>query len=165
MQDVLCYKHIMNDVTPEWIKKLKAEDEQRENDAAESSLAEINDSLRINAEAPKFWKQLLKELKINVDSLGELGIRGVMSPIESNNGCHILVARIGTAPKQTYINVFYSENPTRIRLRTDAGEEQLPFGVCDGAVYVTSQLPPFSSMAEEQTAEYIVKRLVDWIRK
>jgi hypothetical protein len=161
---------IVNDITPKWIRELRAEDEERERDRERVSQEQQVASLRIAAEAPDFWKQVLKEIKINVDSLSEIGLRGSLSPIE-RDGVHVEVARTDLRPATSYTNVFWSEHPLpRIRLHDmenaiNGSEIDLVFGVQDNQVVVTPQVHPYKILNAEQTAEYIVKRLVGKVRR
>jgi len=161
---------LVNDITPKWIRDLKEEDEEteaaRERDSQEKQIA----SLKIQAEVPDFWKQVLKEIQINVDGLAQIGLRASMSPLGAD-GCHVEVARTGTIPKIDYTNVFCSERPSpRIRLHDMENamsdeEIHMLFGVHNNQLVVTSQSPPCEMMNAEQTAEYIVKRLVRKVRR
>ncbi len=163
-------ERIVNDITPKWIRDLKEEDEgvesARERESQENQIA----TLKIRTEAPDFWKQVLKEIQINVDGLAQIGLRASVSPA-GPNGCHVEVARTGTMPKIDYTNVFCSEQPSpRIRLHDmenamSDNEIHLLFGVHNDQLIVMSPLPPRQMMNAEQTAEYIVKRLVRKVRQ
>ena len=154
---------------PEWIKKIKAKDDA-ERSAAEiaKQKAEIA-SLRIKQDGPEFWRQLLKELAINAESLSEIGLQGSLSKSadsESEEHCRVHVA-MGTIVRQAYTDLVYKSGSPTIHCRTVESEVERLYFTIDSTSPALTLLPEGGSshMDPERAAQYIVERLVRLIRQ
>ena len=157
----------MEELVPDWIKQIKNEDEirnaisdaQKQRDAAGRAI--------IRAEGPAFWKQLLKELKVCVDGLEVLKLRGVLDirgDVRAEQCCRVSVARKAIIPSQTYADLIYSQGAEHIRCY--APEGPLPF--LDLCVYddkvMTVCDDRLTPMDAEQACQFVVERMVRMVR-
>lgn len=145
-----------------WIKARKAKNESAKL-PSHHELQENVARLKIDLEAPKFWNDLLKELALNVEGISEIECAGKISKfgnlkIEEQYRVQVMIKSF--CPNQTFTDLFYSQGNTVIRCCTCEGSAfQLSFGMTDkGSIAVFSDDGP---MNPEETAEFIVQRMVD----
>src|SRR6266478_3350463 len=116
----------MNDVlVPSWIKQIKSADDAEQANAQSAAQESAIASLRIEQGGAEFWRQLLKELAINADCLGEIGLSGMFSnsgDVEHEETCRIQVSSISNFPKQTYTDLFFRKGAQSIRCHTLEGK-------------------------------------------
>src|ERR1035438_2392274 len=104
-------------IIPDWIKKIKAEEDRkivREHTAAlEAALIEKT----IQADGPAYWKQLLKELHVAVEGLKLLGIAGSISTIQERDeeGVQVKLLLSSHPDRQDFVNLFYNSGEMGLR--------------------------------------------------
>lgn len=152
-------------IVPGWIKEIQ---ERRARDSARTQYEAQQSVLAakmIHADGPEFWKQLLKELSVTVDSLHLIGMRASISDLGPKyGGCRISVSRDSTFPGHTYIDLFYDglgSNPNHIRcqpLRLKPFD--LRFCVSNDQVMVQDE-DSNAPMSPERAARHIIEPLVE----
>lgn len=152
----------MNDLlVKDWIKRRKAQDELA-NLPSRDELQQDVARLKIELEGPKFWSDFVKELALNIEGISEIGCSGKITTIGNlkfEEQCRVQVMFKSLRPKQTFTDLFYS-NGAIIRCSTCEGDAfQLSFGMTEkGSIGVFCDDGP---MNPEETAEFIVRRMVD----
>jgi hypothetical protein len=154
---------------PKWIRKIKAQDDL--------TAAKIDGNVQrhllalktVQADGPTFWKQLLKELKIAVNGLALIELRGSLANIETalpndEEAWHIAISVSALLPKQTYTNVLYKPGGPYIRCHTQDGESvNLRLCLYEGAVRVLAA-DGRTPMDAELCAQAIVQPMVAKVR-
>lgn len=148
----------MNDndpLIPEWMRQ------ERERDKLYRAHQQVEDSatraalLLIEKKAPIFWKHVLRNLKISVDALPVLGMTGFVRNV--NSGFRVSINKLGPVANYTYTDIFL--HPQRIHCRTfEQNFYDLRFCIEDSEIEVIGTEEP---MDEEQTAEHIMRRMID----
>jgi len=116
------------------MKQIKRQEDQK---AAEDEADKLRSALAtriIQSEGPVFWKQLIKELQITVDSLPHIGLKGTVSDIgsEIEEGYQVSVVRSTLYPDSRYINLFYKPGSNMVRMHPqEGGSGNLVFGMVD----------------------------------
>jgi len=150
-------------LVPEWIKKMRQEDELAEAKKEAARRLEVEASPLLQQEGPRFWDQLQQDLAVAVDSLPVLNVSGSISRF--SEGIRIEVVYYHLIPVQTYTDIFYDPSIAVIRCSTMSG------GICqlylcalpDNEVAAIAELdgPPLDP---EQASEYILRPMVDSVR-
>jgi hypothetical protein len=159
----------MNDTPiPDWIKKIKESDQQEAAEIEAQRQRQLTAERIIQAEGSVFWKQLLEELHITLDSLQEIGLSGSMADIQTppsgEQGCQVFVSSSSFFADQTHRNVFYSPSESLIRCHASDGNS-LSLRLCiskDNRVGVQAD---GIFMDAAKTAQYVVEPMVTIIRK
>jgi hypothetical protein len=153
----------MNDaLVPEWMKKKRQEHELADANKEAARIREVEASLLLRQEGPKFWSQLQQSLAIAVDSLPVLKLTGLLS--RSDDGIRIEVFYHYLIPIQTYTDIVYDPGSAVIRCSTMSG------GICQLYLCVASN-NEITVMAElgglpmnpEQASEFIMRPMVDYV--
>lgn len=117
----------MNDsIKPKWVKNRESQAiliEAKREARTEREKAALK---KIEATGPEFWRQLLIELRVNVDALGGLGASGkVDSHFDENTHeeiCRVDVVKKGPIIGMTYVGLFYKPGDIKIRSLAKEGE-------------------------------------------
>lgn len=157
----------MND-DPEWIRKIEQEEEAKKQEVA-----------RIEAEGPRFWKQLLKKLEIAAAACKHIGVRASVSNIggspntSTEEAWHVLVAAGSRSPAPTYTNLFYRNGGAAIRCHTLEGraftldfrlDPQGTLGVIASDPEV-SVIAGVSTMGPKDAAQFILQPMVRRVKQ
>jgi hypothetical protein len=159
----------MNEVlVPDWIRRIEAKEAAVISQAQAETDRQRVAALTIQAEGPEFWRQLVKELAINMENLPRIGIRGSMAKVansEIEEGFQVNVVLEGVFPNQTYTNIFYGKGRSIIRCHTLEGSAfRISLGVLPNGKIVATSDSDDIHMNPERTAQFIVERMVDMIR-
>jgi hypothetical protein len=149
-------------LVPEWIKKRRQEDELAEVKKEAARYREVETSLLLKQEGPKFWNQLQQSLAIAVDSLPLLKLMGSIT--QYSEGIRVEVIYYHLIPIQTYTDIIYDPGRALIRCTTMSG------GICqlclcmasNNEVAVISELDGLP-MNPEQASEFIMRPMVDHV--
>ena len=150
-------------LTPEWIRNRKAQTAvlRTTTEAAEQSKAVTQ--LRIEAEGPEFYRQVLLEIKLNLDALPDIGARGTLSTFGSPRGeqrCRIDVARAGS-PSVTYTDMAYAAGDSKIRTWTLEGDARV-YSLCVGPKGIRLMADDeFVQKTAREVAESLIEAMVD----
>ena len=147
---------------PEWIRKLKQEHElsAAREDAARRQ--QVENSLLLQQEGPKFWSRLQESLALAVNSLPLLKISGSISRFAE--GIRIEVAYQHLVPIQTYTDISYDAERAIVRCATiNGGIGQLYLCVTDGNELAALAEFDGSPMNPEQVSEFILRPMVDYV--
>jgi hypothetical protein len=145
---------------PAWIKKLQQERELAETRKNAERKQEVEDSLLIRQEGPKFWSRLQESLSIAVDSLPVLKLAGSISHF--SEGIRIEVIYYHLVPVRTYTDISYDPTSAVVRCSTmNGGICQLYLCVADDNEIVAVSEIDGPSMNPEQAAEIIMRPMVD----
>ena len=150
-------------LVPEWMKKIRQEDDLAEAKKESSRKIEVEASPLLQQEGPRFWSRLQQSLSIVVDSLPVLNLSGSISSFKE--GIRIEVVYYHLVPIQTYTDIGYDPSTAVIRCSTVNG------GICrlylceipNNEVAAFAELDG-SPMDPEQTSEYIMRPMVDSVR-
>jgi len=145
---------------PAWMKKLLQERELAEARRNTDRKQEVEDSLLLQQEGPKFWNQLQQSLAIAVDSLPVLQLTGSISHF--SEGIRIEVVYYHLIPVRTYTDISYDPASAVIRCSTmNGGICQLYLCVANNNEIVACSELDGPSMDPEQAAEFIMRPMVD----
>src|SRR5437016_5672347 len=82
-----------------WIKELKKQKESLETEQKVEELERLANSRLIQLEGTDFWKQFVKELKVNIDELYGIGI-----------GLHCTISMTGDVENETRCEINITKN-------------------------------------------------------
>jgi hypothetical protein len=111
-------ENVMTDrILPPWIKKMKEDQDAAKASTEKATLQAALVTQTANAEGPKFWERLLKELRFNADSLDEIGWTGQIEKLASNpeEAYRISVLKRDAIPTHAYVNLDYQAGASGIR--------------------------------------------------
>jgi len=150
-------------LVPEWIKKIRQEDELAEAKQEITRRLEVEASSLLQQEGSRFWSQLQQSLSIVVESLPVLNLSGSIS--QFSNGIRIEVVYYHLVPVQTYTDVSYDPDSAVIRCSAMSG------GICRLYLRATpnNEIAAFAEltgppMDPEQASEFIMHPMVDSVR-
>lgn len=149
-------------LTPDWIKNLKDKADKASTDAAASTALTQVAHLKIQRDAPIFWKDLLVQLHINAESLPELGeVRGTLSSdlgSYQESSCRLEVVTGSQIPKINHIDLFYRPGTGYIHCLTLQGKAFV-FSFCldDAQNVVVLEKSDFKLMNAAQMAQFITE--------
>jgi hypothetical protein len=169
----------MNDeLIPPWIKKIKdAEDSARDKAALESA-RDLADRTTIQAGAPKFWKELAKDLEIAAHALARINVTATCSSLGGEeprpssdrrapeHGVRVDMQAGFPRVKIGYVNIWYTEGTYHLRVYCTK-EEQEPEQKIRLGLNRTGEVCAFtngSPLDAEQTAEAILSPLATYVR-
>ena len=150
-------------LVPEWMKKIRQEDELAEAKKEAARQSEVESSSLLRQEGPKFWSQLQQCLAVVVDSLPVLNLAGSIS--QFSEGIRIEVVYYHLIPVQTYTDISYDPGTAVIHCSSMSG------GTCQLYLCVVSnnEIAAFAEldgppMDPEKASEYIMRPMVDSVR-
>ena len=156
-------KFISDSRAPEWIVRIKREQDEQKAAAKRSPQQAALAAKTIQTHGPGFWAQLLQELQITVDSLPLIGIHAHLSDLRTNPelSCRIEISRKSNFPGHTYVNLFYAPGGSVIRCQPlDAPAFILEFAVhigqlmlYDGSFHLSAQ------EAAKHLTEFMIDKL------
>lgn len=151
-------------LVPEWMKQRQIESELAEAKEDARLHRVVAAGLLIEREGPKFWQQLMKELKIAVDALPVLKMQGSYTLI-GQDGARIDVSSPGIFANFTYTNMFRDD--VGIRCSTlDAGAYRLLFRVVSNTeIGVVDEHREGAPMNPSLASQYVLGRMVDLIER
>jgi hypothetical protein len=151
---------------PEWMRKLRQEYDLADADRNAARKREVENSLLLRQEGPKYWSRLQQCLAIAVDSLPVLKLSGSISRFVE--GIRIEVVYYHLIPVQTYTDISFDPGSAIVRCTTMSG------GICqlylcasdNNEIAALSELDG-APMNPEQASEFILRPMVDtvFIRK
>jgi hypothetical protein len=152
---------------PDWIRQIK----QSEDEATEATRSASKDAALaanvIQAKGPAFWRELLKELQITVDSLPAINLRATMSTISAKpEAVQVQITRESVFPMQLYINLFY-DSPGAAVIRCVPQDENaytLQFGVTGSDTLVLHGVG-HGPMSPAEAAAAIIQPIVSRVRR
>lgn len=149
---------------PEWMKKKQLENAQVEAQEQLRLQRESADMRLVEIEAPKFWQELLENMKIAVDALPALKLRGSYSLLGLES-VRIEMSSPGNFANMTYTDLF--RDAGRIRASTlDAGAYSLLFcAVSDTEIGVVDEHKRGHAMNPDEASEYVMKRMLNLIER
>lgn len=92
----------MSALIPDWINQMKEADDKlaREEEARKHKVAAA--TMTLKTEGPEFWNSFLKELKVSLDALSEIGVRAVINNAGDPGGnSYYISMNYGTVPVRT----------------------------------------------------------------
>lgn len=153
------------ELTPDWIKNLRDKaDKANAESAATAALNQIA-HLKIQRDAPVFWKDLMVQLHINAESLPTLGkVRGTLSSdlgSYQESSCRLEVVKGSEIPKINHIDLFYRPGTGYIRCQTLQGKAFV-FSFCldEAQNVVVLEKSGFELMNASQMAQFVTETIL-----
>lgn len=150
-----------NPFIPEWMRQKReqresanAREEARKNQARAARLL-------VGEKSPLFWQGILRELKISVDALPTLEMSGSINPV-GLNAFRVFVNKLGYVANFVYTDLFLLPEPLRIHCNV-FGEGSYDLRFCALSESEISVIDGSEPMNQEQTAEYIMRRMTSLI--
>lgn len=149
--------------TPTWIKEIRATENAEALKTALEEQTRAAALLSVNAAAPVFFQELLRELELTVAALGEINLRGSVSVLGAGpqRGARIEVGLNDFIPRHTWTNVFYTKGEKAIVVVTLEGNiPPLTFAISEDKRVGVLAGDSFELLDCRATAELIIKRMV-----
>lgn len=113
---------------PGWIEKEVKEANRQQVLVETRTRKSLDNSVTFAKKGPKFWQDLLENLRNNTDNLPSIGLRGetslVSHPPQGEQYCRVSVHRTGPLPKFSHTDIFYTPGAIAIRSRTTGNHER-----------------------------------------
>ena len=157
-------------LVPEWIKRQKAENDQRQAATEAQAQRELAATFSIQAGAQLFWKQFLKELKNNTDNLELIALRGSLSVWQNNHAfgeesCRVTVARKSVIPHTVNTDIHFNNGGLGLRCSPFEGRPfELSFCLDPRGNVAVLADTEYSAMDAERAAQFIVERMAKMVR-
>lgn len=152
-------------LVPEWIMREKRDIEREENSRREFARMNAEAMLAMERKAPIFWKSLKDKLYITVESLPIISLNGSFSsPLDSN---HVLVevSKVSHFPSVANSDLHFDGNEVRCTGLNIGAYQIRILASTDGDVSASVVGQPFKAMNPDQTAEFIMKKMVDYVKR
>lgn len=162
-----------SEVTPEpgWIRQIRETDEGTKAQAETDLQHRLPVSVTIGANAPKFWRQLVTELKKATPHLAKVGALGSADLLQSDSPscappsqehCYISLLANGRFPRITNLNLYYTNGDCQITCYPLEGDPFTLDLVLDpkGNVAVSTTSGCWNP---QETAEYVLRRMFERI--
>jgi hypothetical protein len=156
---------------PDWIGKEVEEANRRQEVNKTRARRSLEDSVTTSKKGPKFWQELIYNLRNNTDNLPSIGLSGdtslVSYPPQGEQSCRVSVNKSGAFPTVTHTDIFYTPGATSIRSRALGNHEgEFVFRVLSngeiGAIqYGVDTMPKDAS----EMAASIVERMATMVRE
>ena len=115
---------------PDWIEKEVEEANRKKTVSDTRTQKSLEHSVTTTTKGPKFWQELIDNLRNNTDNLPSIGLGGDTSIVsfkeQGEQSCRVSVNKPGTSPTFTHTDIFYTPGATSIRSRT-LGNHQSEF--------------------------------------
>lgn len=116
----------MNDL-PDWIGKEVEETNRKQEVNKIRARKSLEHSVTASKKGPKFWQELISNLRNNTDNLPSIGLSGDTSlvgyPQQGEQSCRVSVSKSGAFPKFTHTDIFYTPGANSIRSRALGNHE------------------------------------------
>jgi hypothetical protein len=115
------------DELPDWIGK-EVEEANRKREVCETRARKsLEHSVTISKKGPKFWQELIDNLRNNTDNLPSIELSGdtslVSYPRQGEQSCRVSVNKSGAFPTFTHTDIFYTPGANFIRSRALGNHE------------------------------------------
>jgi hypothetical protein len=158
------------DELPDWIAK-EVEEANRKREVNQSlARKSLEQSVTTSKKGPKFWQDLIHNLRNNIDNLSHIGLSGdtsiISDPQQGEQSCRVSVNKSGAFPTFTHTDIFYTPGANSIRSRRPGNHEgEFVFRVLSngeiGAIqYGVDTVPKDAS----EMAASIVERMATMVR-
>jgi hypothetical protein len=112
---------------PGWIGREVEEANRRQEVNQTRARKSLEHSLTTRKKGPKFWQELVYNLRNNTDNLPSIGLTGetslVSSPQQAEQTFRVSVSKFGTSPIVTHTDIFYTPGANSIRSRALGNHE------------------------------------------
>jgi hypothetical protein len=117
---------LVNEI-PDWIGKEVEEANRKLEVNKTRARKSLEHSSTTRKKGPKFWQELLYNLRNNTDNLPSIGLTGntslVSSPQKAEQTCRVSVNKSGAFPIVTHTDIFYTPGENSIRSRALGNHE------------------------------------------
>jgi hypothetical protein len=157
-------------LVPEWIREKQSEKEIQAASRRADENKQTADNLRIERDAPRYFKLLVKDLSINTGFLDRIGYRGNTESMPSFSGemsCRVSISTPNVFEKRTHADVSFMEKEISCSI-LDGGMHRYFFTVDeDGQLGVMPEFPDGRSSVidAEMLAEKIVRKMVQQLER
>lgn len=115
----LQYRGMSDPSEPDWIRKRREAAERQKAASEADANARLAAEAVIRADGPKWFEQLIKDLRVTVDHCPSIGIRaslGEIGQLHSNEAAfQVSIVRGSLYPQPMYTNIFYAPGASQIR--------------------------------------------------
>jgi hypothetical protein len=155
---------------PGWIEREVEEADRKQVVVDTRARKSLEHSVTYGKKGPKFWQDLVDNLRNNTENLPSIGFKGETSLLsrspQGEQYCRVSVNRVGALPKPTHTDIFYTPGAMAIRSRTPGNREsEFAFRVLAsgeiGAIQCGVDAMP---RVASQMADFIVKEMVTLVR-
>jgi hypothetical protein len=159
----------VNDL-PDWIGKEVEEANRKQEVNKTRARRSLEHSVITSTNAPKFWQELINNLRNNTDNLPSIGLSGdtslVSYPQRGEQSCRVSVNKSGAFPTFTHTDIFYTPGANSIRTRALGNHEgEFVFRVLSngeiGAIQYGVDTMPKNAL---EMAASIVERMATMVR-
>jgi hypothetical protein len=159
----------VNDL-PDWIGKEVEEANRKQEVNKTRARRSLEHSVITSTKAPKFWQELINNLRNNTDNLPSIGLSGdtslVSYPQRGEQSCRVSVNKSGAFPTFTHTDIFYTPGANSIRTRALGNHEgEFVFRVLSngeiGAIQYGVDTMPKNAL---EMAASIVERMATMVR-
>ncbi len=116
----------MNEI-PDWIGREVEEGNRKLQVNKARARKSLEHSATTNKKGPKFWQELVYNLRNNTDNLPSIGLTGdtslVSSPQQAEQACRVSVNKSDSFPISTHTDIFYTSGANSIRSRALGNHE------------------------------------------
>lgn len=148
---------------PSWIKERKAKDDATRARADKADNEVLCAEMLVQAEGPRWFRQLVMELTINTESLPEIGLAGSSTRQAGQSReeiWRVSVSLRSVFPRMTHTDVMYIPGSSVIRCHTLEGKA-FTLQLCPNPSRVgLSVLIEDSLYTAQEAAEFIVRAMV-----
>jgi hypothetical protein len=151
-------------ISPDWLRSVEAE-EKAESAARELAALQLETAmLRVQANAPTFLQELIRELAVCVKALDPETRSGSVTTWgdpEYEQGCRVLVRRNHIIPKETHTDMHFRKGGCHIRCNTVEGRAfLLSFCVCGDNKVCVQANDANAPMDHRQAVQFILKPML-----
>ena len=153
------------ELIPDWVRERERREAEDGLAATNAATAELIAEMRIDGQAPAFWKSVVKELHFVAQGLSR--VRTTLStPLESEteSTCRLEMITKSLCPKLNYIDLFFRKGSRFIRCNPFIGKPyRLDFCV-DGDAVAVCEDAGYTLMNAEAAAQFIAEAILDSLK-
>jgi hypothetical protein len=151
-------------LVPEWIMREKRDMEREENSRQEAARMDAEAKLTIERKAPIFWQSLKEKIHITIESLPIIGLNGSFKSSTPDH-IHVEVSRVGNFPSVTNSDLHFDGNEVRCT-GLNVGHYQIRIlASTDGDIIAAIAGQSFKPLDADRAVEYIMKKMVDYVKR
>jgi hypothetical protein len=144
---------------PDWMKKKREGMDKEEAEQQKREHDQLTANRLIQSEASKFWKSLIESLKVAVDALPTIRLRGSLEA-QGQEGIRIRIDREDNSPNMTYTDMFLAGDHIQCT-GLSVGAYNLEFRAISNTEIGVISSRGENVMNVAQASEHVMRRMVD----